>query len=329
MKLEQTETPLLFSETTLPDIFFAEYLSQIPGDYLKIYLYIYFLSKYNKDIKLNDLAKKMSLPLKTINDGLKFLEENNYILKKTTGYIIVNLQETTLHKLYSPNLQLSAEKVEENSKNQSRAKAIEHINNKYFQGIMGPSWYNDIDLWFRKYNFDEQVMIALFDYCFNRSALHKNYIQTVAEAWGLNKIQTWSDLDLYYQKQEKINKIKKTIAKKLGKHNGLTQYEEAYIEKWVFDYGYELDVIEIALKRTTFKTNPTFEYINNVITDWHDRNLKTPNQVNAFLEQRIKQSKDIKQLEKQVSKSSFSQRKYDNLDFLYANNLPKEGDSNE
>ena len=21
----------------------------------------------------------------------------------------------------------------------------------YFQGIMGPSWYNDIDLWFRKY----------------------------------------------------------------------------------------------------------------------------------------------------------------------------------
>ena len=31
-------------------------------------------------------------------------------------------------------------------------------------------------------------------------------------------------------------------------------------------------------------------------------------------------AKDIKKLEKQVSKSSFSQRKYDNLDFLYANN---------
>ena len=328
MKLEQSEKPLLFSETSLPDIFFAEYLSQIPSDYLKIYLYIYFLSKYNKDIKLNDLSKKLSLPLKTINDGLKFLEENNYIIKKTTGYIIVDLQESTLHKLYTPNLQMSAEKVEENSKNQSRSKAIEHINNKYFQGIMGPSWYNDIDIWFRKYNFDEQVMIALFDYCFNRSALHKNYVQTVAEAWGLNKIQTWNDLDLYYQKQEKINKIKKAIAKKLGKHNGLTQYEEAYIEKWVFDFGYELDIIEIALKRTTFKTNPTFEYINNIITDWHDRNLKTPEQVLAFLEQRAKQNKNIKNLEKQVSKSSFSQRKYDNLDFLYANNKI-EGDSNE
>ena len=60
-------------------------------------------------------------------------------------------------------------------------------------------------------------MIALFDYCFKRSALHKKYVQTVAEAWGNNKIQTWNDLDLYYQKQEKLVKIKKSIAKKLGK----------------------------------------------------------------------------------------------------------------
>ena len=183
---------------------------------------------------------------------------------------------------------------------------------------MGPSWYNDIDLWFTKYNFDDQVMIALFDYCFKRSALHKKYVQTVAEAWGNNRIQTWNDLDMYYQKQEKLVKIKKTIAKKLGKPT-LTQYEEAYIEKWVIDFGYDLNIIEIALKRTTFKSNPTFEYFNNIITDWHDRNLKTPDEILAFIEQRNKQNKETKKLEKQVAKASFDQRQYDNLAFLYAN----------
>ena len=45
MKLEQNEKPLLFSETAIPDIFFAEHLSELPGDYLKIYLYLIFLSK--------------------------------------------------------------------------------------------------------------------------------------------------------------------------------------------------------------------------------------------------------------------------------------------
>ena len=57
MKLEQKEKSLLFSETMLPDIFFSEYLSDLPGDYLKIYLYMVFLSKYHKEIKLNDLLQ--------------------------------------------------------------------------------------------------------------------------------------------------------------------------------------------------------------------------------------------------------------------------------
>ena len=318
MKLEQPEVPLLFSETVVPDIFFAEYLSQMPSNSVKVYLYMIFLSKYKKDIKLNDMSKKLALPLKDINEAITYLEQNGFIIKKETGYIVVNLQEMTLHKLYTPNLTASPEKIADVAKNKARAKVIAHINNAYFQGIMGPSWYSDIDLWFTKYNFDEQVMIALFEYCFSRSALHKKYVQTVAEAWGNNKIQSWNDLDLYYQKQEKLVKIKKTIAKKLGKSN-LTQYEEAYIEKWVIDFGYDLNIIEIALKRTTFKANPTFEYFNNIITDWHDRNLKTANEILAFIEQRNKQKKDTKQLEKQVAKASFEQRQYDNLAFLYAN----------
>ena len=330
MKLEQKDKSLLFSETMLPDIFFAEHLPQLPGDYLKVYLYIIFLSKYGKDVKLNDMSKKLSLPLKNINDALKYLEDHDLIIKKTTGYIIVDLQEFTLNNLYKPNLTPSKDTIEQSSKNKSRAKAIDHINNMYFQGIMGPSWYNDIDLWFKKYNFDEQVMIALFDYCYNRSALHKNYVQKVAEVWGANNIHTWSDLDLYDQKKEKLNIMKKTIAKKLGRYGSLTQYEEAYIENWVMDFGYDMNIIEIALKRTTLKQAPTFEYINSIITDWHEHNLNTPDEIMAFLEQRKKQSKDIKTMKSKVSKANFGQRNYENLDFLYANSMvsdPKSSNS--
>ena len=324
MRLEQPELPLLFSETLVPDIFFAEYLPQMPSTCTKVYLYMTFLSKHHAEIKLNDLSKKLALPLKDINDSIAYLDGNGLIIKKHNGYIVSNLQEVTLHKLYKPNLTLSPEKVEDIAKNKERAKVIEHINNSYFQGIMGPSWYNDIDIWYTKFHFDDQVMIALFDYCFNRSALHKNYVQTVAEAWGSNNIQSWNDLEVYSQKQEKLNRIKKTITKKLGKQN-LTQYEEAYIDKWVLDYKYDLNIIEIALKRTTFKSNPTFEYFNNIITDWHDRGLKTATEINLFIEQREKQKKDAKKLEKQVekqsknAKASFDQRHYDNLSFLYAN----------
>ena len=53
--------------------------------------------------------------------------------------------------------------------------------------------------------------------------------------------------------------------------------------------------------------------------DWHDRNLKTPAEIESFLEQRKNQNKNVKDLKSQVSKANYQQRQYENLDFLYAN----------
>lgn len=321
MKLEQNDLSLLFSSTTIPDVFFTEYLSQISGDCLKVYLYMTFLAKYNKDIKLNDLSKKLELPLKTIQESIKYLEEEGLITKKNTGYILNSIQEIELHKLYNPKITSSPEELKKVAQNQYRAKAIENINNEFFQGIMSPSWYSDIDLWFKKYSFDEEVMIALFRYCFNRSALHRNYIQTVAEAWFKNNIKTFNDLDKYYEKQEKLNSLQKTISKKLGITRNLSQYEESYIEKWNIDYGYNLDVIEIALKKTTSKSNPNFDYLDKLLTDWHDRNLKTTDDVQKFLVQMKEKNKNIKTLEKNNGYSNYDQRNYNDLNNFYANNF--------
>ncbi len=317
MKLEQNDLSMIFSTTEISDVFFTEYLSQANGDYIKVYLYILFLSKYGKDVKVNDLSKKLALSFKTIQDALKYWEDAEVLIKKNTGYIVNNLQEIELHKLYKPKLSSIAD-LEKNSKNQYRAKAIEDINNSFFQGVMSPSWYNDIDLWFKKYGFDEQVMIALFRYCFERSALHRNYIQTVADAWYKNNIKTWEDVDLYYQKQEKLNVIKKSIAKKLGLNRTLTQYEEAYIEKWIVDFGYSLDIIEVALKKTTSKTNPSFDYVDKILSDWHDRNLKTVADIKKFLDDMKQKKADIKNLEKK-SYNNYEQRKFNDFDSLYAN----------
>lgn len=278
-----------------------------------------FLSKYNKDIKLNDLSKKLAIPLNILQEAMKYLEEIGLLTKKNTGFILNNIQEKELHQLYKPRISLSVSDIEKNKQNQYRAKAVESINNTYFQGIMTPSWYHDIDIWFKKYNFDEQVMIALFGYCFDKSALHRNYVQTVAEAWSKNNIKTFNDLDLYFQKQETLNKTKKSISKKLGLSRMLTQYEEAYIEKWLVDFGYKLDVIELALKKTTSKSNPSFDYIDKLICDWHDRNLKTVCDVQKFLEEFKQKNKNKKELEKKAKYNNYEQRQYDNLDYLYAN----------
>ena len=88
MKIEQKDTSFIFSTTSVPDIFFTEYLSCANGDFIKVYLYMLFLSKYNKDIKINDLSKALNIPVKLIQEACVFWEESGVITKKDRKSVV-------------------------------------------------------------------------------------------------------------------------------------------------------------------------------------------------------------------------------------------------
>lgn len=323
MKFEQNLS-MLFSDINLPEVFVSEYLCSANGDYVKIYVYCLFLCKYDSEISPLDLSKKLSLPLKTVELGLKYWEEQGVFIKKNKVYELADLKKIEIDKLYKPKLTSSMEDaIEGNNKNILRTQAISEINCSFFQGVMSPTWYTDIDNLFTKYHFDEDVMIALFRYCFDRQALHKKYLYAVAEGWASNKVQTMNDLERYYLEVEKSSKIKKSISKKLGITRNLSQYEEAYIEKWTVDYNYSMDIIELALKKTTSKTNFSFDYIDKMITDWHEKSLLTTEDISAYLKEQKQKQKEMKNFDSQqmtIQKYVDTQtNQYNDLSKFYAN----------
>lgn len=313
MKIEPKDNSLLFSSTDIPDIFFSEYLPLASGDTVKVYLYINFLAKHGKDVNINEVSKILSLSYEAVNDAIKFLEEQGLLVKKPTGYMIANIQEIELNKLYSPKVTSSPEDIQKSEKSKYRARAIESINTQFFQGLMSPSWYTDIDMWFNKFGFDEQVMIALFSYCADKKALHRNYIQAVAEGWSKNDIKTYEELDEYFSKMEKINVFKKDITKKLRLNRPLNTFEEEYILKWTTEYGYGMDIIDLALKRSTLKSNAGFEYYDKLLTDWHSKGLTSPEEVNTHLASLTTKNTRTKQVNKIAEQLEYTQSTFDSL----------------
>ena len=289
----------LFEDINIPELFISNHLTNANGDYVKLYLYCMFISKHNGDISPLDLSKKLSLPLSTVEQGLKYWEENGVMTRKQKNYILNDLKQQEIGKLYTPKLtSLPEDAVKNTSKNVQRTKIVNAINSMFFQGVMSPTWYTDIDTLFAKYKFEEDVVYSLFQYCFDRQALHRKYLFTVADAWAQSGIVTMEDVDNYYNQFEKTNQMKKSIGKKLGFVRNLSEYEEAYVNKWVNDFNYPLDIIEIALKKTTSKTNPSFDYIDKILTDWHERKLNSVSDINEFLKTQREKQKEFKQLDK-------------------------------
>lgn len=317
MILSQNDKSLIFSCTEIPDLFFTEYLPEANSDYIKVYFYMLFLSKYKKEVKINDLSKTLSLDFPVCQDAIKYWEDKGLLVKKTDGYTLADIQELEVLKIYTPKVTSSPEDAIKNAENQYRAKAIENINSQFFQGVMSPSWYNDIDLWFNKYGFDEQVMLALFNYAYDKRALHRNYIQATADAWSKNNIKTFNDLDLYFEKQEKRSSINKEISKKLNLYRKLTTYEEEDIAKWTENYGFSMDVIEVALKKASSNNKVRFDYIDTLLTDWYKKELHSVDDVNTYLQSIKDKDKKVKQIEKNTFE--YTQSTFDNLESLYDN----------
>lgn len=235
----ESNLSILYSDVPLPEVFITEYMPSMESNHVKIYIYCLFLSKHGKHATIEDIAKKLELDQDLVESAISSLESLGLIAKKDTRILLTDIKEKEIHKLFRPKTASTPEEAAFSSeRNKKRIKVIRDINNKYFQGVMSPSWYTDIDLWFDKYGFEEDVMFALFEHCSMHKALTKPYIVKVADNWHSKNIKNSFDLDRYYMEYQKIKDIRTMIVKKIRKKSFLTEYEEAYVEK--MGYGIQI-----------------------------------------------------------------------------------------
>lgn len=311
---------LLYSDTQIPDVFITEYLPSMESDFIKVYIYCLFLSKHKKQASANDLAGKLNLEPARVRDAFTCLEGLGLITRSNNGMNLVDLKEKEIKKLYRPKTTSTpGEAALSSERNKRRNKVISSINNAFFQGVMSPSWYTDIDAWFDKYQFEEDVMYALFKHCYDYKALSRPYITKVADNWHSKNIKNSFDLDKYSIEAQRLKDICSKIKKKLRKQGNFTEYEIEYVEKWVSEFGYDFVIIEQALKRTTSAVNPSFEYINKILTSWHKKGYKTKEEIiaaeSADKSERAKRAeykdKAMPKGNPVPQKGNFEQRKYD------------------
>ena len=126
-------------------------------------------TKNGTEVDLLTLSKQIGSTIEIVKKSFEKLSSLGLVTKTPKGYIINDVREIDINKLYTPKLVSSLEEATENAeKNQERLRAISTINNTYFKGLMSPTWFTEIDTMITKYNFSEEVLLTLFTDCFNK-----------------------------------------------------------------------------------------------------------------------------------------------------------------
>ena len=113
MKLEKNSNSMLFSSTEIPDVFFTEYMSQASGDFIKVYLCLVFLSKYDKDINLKVYNNNKFISNVSLGDNnISVTGEDNFnISEYAHKYMKVLIQEVNNGNINSEIVKDAFEKV--------------------------------------------------------------------------------------------------------------------------------------------------------------------------------------------------------------------------
>lgn len=273
MYIFEDSKTFLYSDTPVPDIFISEYLPELTGAQVKVYIYCTFLSKNKKKISEVQFAKTFGISEQEVAQTFKELLEKGLFQKKGKSYVVADIKDIEINKLYKP--RTSPNEVDIDVKKT----ILSTINKKFFQGIMPISWYTNIEMWFNLYKFEDDVMFALFSYCNERGLLKYSYVSAVAKNWAEAGIKNSFDLDEYFLKYRKMKDISSKIARKLKRNAPFTEYEEKYIKKWIDDYGYDMEIIDLALKNSVRISNPNLEYFHKILTDWNKKGLRTKEQI--------------------------------------------------
>jgi DnaD/phage-associated family protein len=124
-------------------------------------------------------------------------------------------------------------------------------------------------------HFSVDLMEYLIEYCATLQRYSFRYAEKVAIAWyqqGIDTVKKAKAAALAY------DPIHRKILKELGiSRQKTTRTENAYIDSWTKDMGYDSDVIlyacQIAILRRPQDVN--FSYVNGILDNWHKNGVKS------------------------------------------------------
>lgn len=277
-KERQIEMPLYLIE------FFFNDLS---GSAIKLYLFLLCAAAKGEHVEQENLFLRAEMDPDTLKQAWAELKAAK-LIADVKGNIILS----DVLPLYEAKVEARRKKHQYvNGLTDLQIKQLEELTTelqkRYFNGQMSNHWSTWIqDQLMIRYQFKPEVILTLFQDVYTRGNLTRNYVQSIAEEWHRNGVQTISDLNAYLLLKEKSTEIVNMAASAVGHKPISLDYE--FADQWVSHYKYDKEIIQYALKRLANVQVPTMRFLHNILTGWHKADLKTLDDIKAYEESQRK-----------------------------------------
>lgn len=266
----------------VPNRLADQFLSSASGYYIKVFLYLLRHSETPAD-DLTQIAKETGGSVQDVKEALGYWKANGMLTEGTgkteTGDCEKKgqkLSNVTVVSNRPPTVSSSeiAKIIAENKQVQFLCEQVESL----FGKPLSPAEQRGIITMTDWLGLPPDVILMVCDYCV--SSGHKNirYIERTAA--------NWTDLGIttHEQAEKKINDLQQLHSwqQQVGRCFGisgrtLSENEKKYIELWFHDYGFSIEMIQLAYEKTVDTIGKlNFKYIDKILKGWYEEKITDP-----------------------------------------------------
>lgn len=325
MKIERKRDTVL-DTTAISNTFITEYLPGLDGNAVKLYLYLLYQSENGTECTREALAAILNVDQSVVDAGLVQLAASGLLIAENKNIMLENPARLEIERNYRVRTTKRPDEQEEEKAGageRAKLQMIRAVSDRFFSGQMPAGWYGEIELWMEKYQFAPEVVFMLFQHCARNNVVTKPYTRKVADSWGGKfHIRTVEQLEEYFKNYEEYAQLRKEIVRKLKLNGPLTEYQSEFTERWFYTYGYRMEIISLALREgAASAARPSFNLYDKILTDWYERGLRTPQEIQKHLAERARQKKASAaagvgpESASVPQKENFQERRYDDQFF--------------
>ncbi len=282
--------------TSVSNAFIDNYMANANGEFVKIYLYLLRCISYGDDFSISGMADKFEHTEKDILRALKYWEKMHVLqLEYKDGDLcgICLLDATPCEegpaKKDTSNLAHAVQKIPDAPKSaasrpeytrdqissfqqKEEVQDLMFIAEKYIGHTFNPTDVNAILYWYDTLHLSIDLIEYLIEHCVDKGHRSTRYMDKVALGWADAGIRT-------VEQAKKAAGIHSqtyyAIMKAFGiSGRNLVEFEQNFIDKWTNSYGFSLDIIGEACKRTIQAIHqPSFEYADTILNSWKKNNV--------------------------------------------------------
>lgn len=330
--------------TCVPDDFIKNDMPIANGDYVKIYLYLLCCVKNDTELSVSALADLFQCTENDIRRALKYWETKKLLLIEENGFGEITQLSLSDGKKSAPPVEkepeistdfLSAAEAapEQHTytaaemsafKEQSEIRQLLFVCEKYIGKPLTRTEIETLLYFYDGLHFSTDLIEYLVEYSVSRGKRSFRYMKAVALEWHKNGFQTREDAKLA---SRPVPKECYLVFKAFGITNrNPVPSEVAYVQRWMKEYGFTIDIILEACNRTILRLHqPSFDYADGILNGWRKagvHHLSDIERLNAD-HQKQKQTKAPAKNDKPFTTRfhNFEQRSYDSseLDQFFIN----------